>query len=42
MDPMAIMQMTGNDEVAKVAREVNGRLQRVMAALSASPAKPQS
>lgn len=42
MDPMAIMQMTGNAEVAKVAQEVNGRLQRVMAALSASPAKPQS
>ena len=35
MDPMAIMQMTGNAEVAQVAQEVNGRLQRVMAALSA-------
>ena len=42
MDPMAIMQMTGNAEVAKVAQEVNERLQRVMTALSASPAKPQS
>jgi len=42
MDPMAVMQMTGSAEVAKVAQGVNGRLQRVMAALSASPAKPQS
>ena len=42
MDPMAIMQMTGNAEVAQVAQEVNGRLQRVMAALSASPARRQS
>ncbi|MFT5933921.1 MAG: hypothetical protein ACI9M6_000968 [Hydrogenophaga sp.] len=41
MDPMAVMQMTGNTEVAKVAQEVNGRLQRVMNALSASPAKTQ-
>jgi uncharacterized protein (DUF302 family) len=40
MDPMAVMQMTGNAEVAKVAQEVNARLHRVMAALSALPAKP--
>ena len=34
MDPMAVMQMTGNAVVTQVAQEVNGRLQRVMAALS--------
>jgi uncharacterized protein (DUF302 family) len=39
MDPMAVMQMTGNAEVSKVAQEVNERLQRVMAALLGLPAK---
>ena len=39
MDPMAVMQMAGNAEVAKVAQEVDGRLHRVMAALSAPAAK---
>ncbi len=38
---MAVMQMTGSTEVVKVAQEVNGRLQRVMTALSASLAKTQ-
>ena len=38
MDPMAVMQMTGNAEVAKVAQEVNARLQRVKAVLSAAAA----
>ena len=42
MDPMAVMQMTGNAEVFKVAQEVTRRLQRVKAALLDSPAKPQS
>jgi uncharacterized protein (DUF302 family) len=39
MDPMAVMQMTGNAEVSSVAQEVNERLQRVMAALLGLPAK---
>jgi uncharacterized protein (DUF302 family) len=41
MDPMAVMQMTGNAEVSKVAQEVNERLQRVMAALLVLTAKTQ-
>ena len=41
MDPMAIMQMTGNAEVAKVAQEVHERLQRVKASLVASTAQAQ-
>ena len=41
MDPMAVMQMTGNAEVAKVAREVNERLQRVKASLLVSTAQAQ-
>ncbi len=39
MDPMAVMQMTGNAEVAKVAQEVNERLQRVKASLLVSTAQ---
>ena len=35
MDPVAVMQMTSNPEVACVAHEVRDRLQRVRAALSA-------
>ena len=35
MDPVAVLQMTGNAEVAQVAHEVNERLQRVKALLSA-------
>jgi uncharacterized protein (DUF302 family) len=42
MDPMAVMQMTGNTEVAQVAQEVNDRLQRVKAALLASTAQAQT
>lgn len=34
MDPVAVMQMTSNSEVAAVAREVRARLERVRAALS--------
>ena len=41
MDPLAVMQMTGNAEVAKVAHEVHERLQRVKAALLTSTAKAQ-
>ncbi len=29
MDPVAVMQMTSNPEVASVAQEVRARLQRV-------------
>ena len=35
MDPVAVLQMTSNAEVAKVAHEVRERLQRVKAALVA-------
>ncbi len=31
MDPVAVLQMTGNAEVTKVAHAVNDRLQRVKA-----------
>ena len=34
MDPIAVMQMTSNSEVAAVAREVRGRLERVRSALA--------
>jgi hypothetical protein len=34
MDPVAVMQMTGNPEVAAVAPEVRARLERVRAALA--------
>ena len=36
MDPVAVLQMTSNAEVAKVAHEVRERLQRVRASLSAT------
>jgi uncharacterized protein (DUF302 family) len=39
MDPVAVLQMTSNVEVAKVAHEVLERLQRVKASLIA-PARP--
>ncbi len=35
MDPVAVLQMTSNPEVAQVAHEVNERLQRVKAQLTA-------
>lgn len=40
MDPVAVMQMTSNPEVARVAREVRQRLERVRSALvgATSPA----
>ena len=38
MDPVAVLQMTSNAEVAKVAHEVRQRLQRVKASLEASAA----
>ena len=38
MDPVAVMQMTSNAEVAAVATEVRARLERVRAALVAAPA----
>ena len=34
MDPVAVLQMTDNPEVAAVAQEVRVRLERVRAALS--------
>ena len=34
MDPVAVMQMTSNPEVARVAHEVHDRLQRVRAVLT--------
>ena len=38
MDPVAVMEMTTNAEVGRVATEVRTRLQRVRAALLAPPA----
>ena len=38
MDPVAVMQMTDDPEVAKVAAEVRARLERVRAALTAAAA----
>ena len=35
MDPVAVMQMTDDPEVARVAAEVRARLERVRAALAA-------
>jgi uncharacterized protein (DUF302 family) len=37
MNPVAVMQMTSNPEVAEVANEVYARLQRVKAQLTSSP-----
>ena len=34
MDPVAVMQMTNDPEVAKVAAEVRSRLERVRSSLS--------
>jgi hypothetical protein len=36
MDPVAVMQLTDDPEVVKVAAEVRARLDRVRAALTAS------
>ena len=36
MDPVAVMQMTSNPEVARVAHEVRQRLERVRSALGGS------
>ena len=33
MDPLAVMKLTGKPEVADIAKEVRGRLERVLAAL---------
>ncbi|ODV00140.1 MAG: hypothetical protein ABT20_16250 [Rubrivivax sp. SCN 70-15] len=38
MDPVAILQMTSNPEVAAVARDVRARLERVRSAVSGAPA----
>jgi uncharacterized protein (DUF302 family) len=40
MDPVTVLQMTPNAEVAKVAHEVRERLQRVKASLAAPPSTP--
>jgi uncharacterized protein (DUF302 family) len=40
MDPVAVLQMTSNKEVAKVAHEVRERLQRVKASLTAATTTP--
>jgi uncharacterized protein (DUF302 family) len=37
MDPVAVMQMSGDPEVGRVADEVRSRLERVRAALTAAP-----
>ncbi|MBN8489850.1 MAG: DUF302 domain-containing protein [Burkholderiales bacterium] len=37
MDPEAVLQLTAHPEVAAVAKEVRGKLQRVRAALDAAP-----
>lgn len=37
MDPVAVMQLTDDAEVAKVADEVRGRLERVRSALTPTP-----
>lgn len=37
MDPVAVMQMTSNPEVSRVAHEVRERLERVRSALGGSP-----
>jgi hypothetical protein len=34
MDPVAVLQMTSNPEVAAVARDVRARLERVRSALT--------
>jgi hypothetical protein len=36
MDPVAVMQMTSNPEVAAVAQDVRARLERVRATLVAA------
>jgi uncharacterized protein (DUF302 family) len=33
MDPLAVMKLTGKPEIAAIAKEVRGRLDRVLAAL---------
>lgn len=33
MDPLAVLELVGKPEVAKIAHEVRGRLDRVLAAL---------
>ena len=40
MDPVAVLQMTSNPEVASVAHEVRQRLDRVRSALVGQPAGP--
>ena len=40
MDPVAVLQMTSNPEVASVAHEVRQRLDRVRSALLGQPAGP--
>ena len=37
MDPVAVMQLTDDPEVAKVANEVRNRLERVRSALASTP-----
>lgn len=42
MDPVAVMQMTSNPEVARVAHEVRQRLERVRSALTLAASPTQS
>lgn len=42
MDPVAVMQMTSNPEVARVANEVRQRLERVRSALTLAVSPNQS
>ncbi|MEO7938325.1 MAG: DUF302 domain-containing protein [Burkholderiaceae bacterium] len=39
MDPVTVMQLTDDPEVAKVANEVRNRLERVRAALATTPSE---
>ena len=42
MDPVAVMQMTNDPEVAKVAAEVRSRLERVRSSLSNAASAAQT
>jgi len=42
MDPVAVMQLTDNPEVARIADEVRARLERVRSALTATPGSTAS
>ena len=41
-DPVAVMQMTGNDDMAKVAKKVQERLRRLRSSLTAQALKART